>query len=118
MLTIGYAEILALLQRAGHFMATSHDLDIFIDDMEKDLRTVYRVDFRLMRVEIARLSGYDESKHCWTQELSRVRKDIPNRRGFAKLEKWIIDLNLEHYGYPHPRMASYYLDDKGHRTHY
>jgi hypothetical protein len=58
------------------------------------------------------------TKHCWTQELSRERKDIPNRRGFAKLEKWIIDLNLEHYGYPHPTMASYYLDDKGHRTHY
>jgi len=117
MLTMTYNEILVLLQKAGHFMATSHDLDIFIDDMEKDLRTVYRVDFRLMRVEIARLSGYDKEKHCWTQELSRTQKDIPNKRGFKKLATWITDLNLEHYGYPHPRLASYYLDDKGHRTH-
>jgi hypothetical protein len=113
-----YSEILALLQTAGHFTATSHDLDIFIDDMEKDLRTVYRVDFRLMRVEIARLQRIRQSeKHCWTQELSRDRKDIPNRRGFAKLQEWITELNLEHYGYPHPRMASYYLDDKGVLTH-
>tara|TARA_R110002167_G_scaffold17216_1_gene66050 strand:+ start:434 stop:730 length:297 start_codon:yes stop_codon:yes gene_type:complete len=98
-------------------MATNHDLDIFIDDMEKDLRTVYRVDFRLMRVEIARLNGYDEEKHCWQNELSRAQKEIPNKRGFKKLSAWITDLNLKHYGYPHPRLASYYFTD-GVRTHY
>ena len=117
MLTMTYNEILILLQNAGHFMATSHDLDIFIDDMEKDLRTVYRVDFRFKRVEVTRLSGYDNEKHCWTETLSRERLDIPNKRGFKKLSTWITDLNLEHYGYPHPRLTSYYLTD-GVRTHY
>ena len=118
MLIITFSEILLLLQKAGHFLATSHDLDIFIDDMKKDRRTVYRVDFRLMRVEIARLSGYDSKKHCWTQELSRSRVEIPNKRGIKKMQDWIRELNMNHYGYPHPRFASYYLDDKGHRTHY
>lgn len=118
MLSMTYSEILVLLQTADHFMATSRDLDIFIDDMEKDLRIVYRVDFRLMRVEIARLSGYDSEKHCWTRELSRSRLDIPNTRGINKMQDWIFELNMNHYGYPHPRLASYYLDDRGHRTHY
>lgn len=116
MLTMTFGEILILLQQADHFMTTSRDLDIFVDDMKKDLRTVYRVDFRLMRVEIARLSGYDEEKHCWTQELSRTQKDIPNKRGMKKLLEWIRELNEKHYGYPNPRLGSYYLRD-GVRTH-
>lgn len=112
-----YSEILALLQTAPHFTATSWDIDIYVDDYDADLRVVYRVQHELMRVEIARLHNYDKEKHVWRDYKSRDRKDIPNRRGKKKLLEWIKELNLEHYGYPCPRMASYYLDAKGVLTH-
>lgn len=116
MLSMTFNEILLLLKKADHFMATSRDIDIFVDDYDKDLRIVYRVRYDLMRVDIARLNNYDKEKHCWQDYLSRSEKEIPNKRGMKKLLEWIKELNLKYYGYPNPRMASYYLRD-GKRTH-
>lgn len=116
MLTMTYSEILVLLQKADHFMVTSRDIDIFVDDYEADLRIVYRVRYDLMRVDIARLSQYDAEKHCWREYLSRSEKEIPNKRGMKKLLEWIKELNLKYYGYANPRLASYYLKG-GVRTH-
>jgi len=112
-----YSEILALLQTAPHFTATSWDIDIYVDDYEADLRVVYRVQHELMRVDIARLHQYDPDKHVWREYQSRDREEIPNKRGLSKLKKWLAELNTKHYGYPCPRMASYYLGSKGVRTH-
>ena len=111
MLTINYADILLLIQKADHFGTHRTGLDIYVDDYDADLRTVYRVHYGRMNVEVTRLNGYDEEKHCWTHEMSKTEVDIPNNRGKKKMLEWITALNEKHYHVPNPSMGNYYLRD-------
>ena len=86
-------------------------LDVYIDDIPKDMRTVYRVELPKSgppHLETVILEDYDKRKHTWKTEVRRKRDSMETRKGEKALRDYIRSVCSARLGYQNPNIFTNY----------
>ena len=106
-----FVDILALVQRA-HCVTWFRDsgfLNIFIDDLPADRRTVVVVRVNRLSVEVRQLHGYDRKRDRWTDYVGGPRlAKLDGKRGLKALMQWIEARAMECHRCPNPPVVAYF----------
>jgi len=90
-------------------------LTIYLDDHDRDTRTVYEIKFRKGRkpdIKTTHLSGYETSRNIWTI-YNRPTENITlaNKRGEKALRAYVKGIIAENHFYQNPETYTYYANN-------
>lgn len=110
-----FAQILAALKRSQMWdWHRSGELAIFLDDVKKDRREVYRIRIpreknRTPHVSLTVLCKFDPVKNTWNEYRHEDARNwaVESRRGEKALREYVAEIAQITKGYPNPEFLSY-----------